>query len=106
MFAISNILILLIGSTTAVEKALSLPDFTTKTQVALVSLDAVIKNSKGEFIDHLQQSDFKIYDEGIAQEIALFSHNYKPLDIALVIDASGSEQKFRSRLRDAALDVL
>jgi Ca-activated chloride channel homolog len=121
MFAISNILMLLIGNTAALEnpeiresaqlaqlenKDLSQPDITIKSKVALVSLDAIVRNSKGEFIGDLQKSDFKIYDEGIAQEVSLFSHDYKPLDIALIIDASGSEQKYRSRLREAALGFL
>jgi hypothetical protein len=121
IFAISNILMLLIGSTTTLENAeigksaqyaqlerknLSQSDFTIKTKIALVSLDAVVRNKKGEFIDDLQQSDFKIYDDEVAQEIAVFSHDYKPLDIALVIDASSSEQKYRSQLREATLDVL
>jgi VWFA-related protein len=119
--AMSNAMMLLIGSTAALKnpestestqftqlekKNPSQSDFTIKTQVALVSLDAVVRNPKGEFIDELQQSDFKIYDNEVAQKIALFSHDYKPLDIALVIDASSSEQKYRSQLRAAALDVL
>jgi Ca-activated chloride channel homolog len=115
IFAISNILMLLIGSTTTLgnqgfaqleEKNSSQSDFTIRTQVALVTLDAVVRNSKAGFVGDLQQSDFEIYDEGVAQKIASFSHEYRPLDIALIVDSSGSEQKYRSRLRDAARDVL
>ncbi len=121
IFAISNIFILLIGSATALEnpeiressqiaqlenKDLPQSDFRIKTQVALVSFDAVVQNSKGQFIENLQSNDFQIYDDKVAQQIELFSPDSKPLDIALVIDASGSEQNYRSQHRAAALDVL
>ncbi len=80
--------------------------FLIKMKAELVSMDAVIRNDKGKYIEDLQASDFEVYDDGIAQEIALFSHDYKPLDIALIVDASYSEQNYRSRLRSASLDVL
>jgi Ca-activated chloride channel homolog len=74
--------------------------------VTLVSVDSLVRNRKGGFVDDLKADDFIVYDKGVAQQIALFSQTETPLDIALVVDNSGSEERYILQLRKAALTVL
>jgi Ca-activated chloride channel homolog len=77
-----------------------------KADVTLVPVDAVVRDKNGALVDNLQIKDFMVYDNGVAQEIALFSHEEMPLDVALVVDGSGSERSYVLELQNAALAVL
>jgi Ca-activated chloride channel homolog len=81
-------------------------DFSIKAKVVLVPIDAVVRNSKGAFVDKLRADDFEVYDNGVAQHIDLFSRDNKPLNVALIIDNSGSEKDYVSKLRQIGLEVL
>jgi VWFA-related protein len=88
------------------ESSPSPSDATIKATVTLVSVDALVRNRRGGFVDDLKADDFIVYDNGVAQQIALFSQTETPLDIALVVDNSGSEGRYVLQLREAALTVL
>jgi Ca-activated chloride channel homolog len=77
-----------------------------KADVTLVPVDAVVRDKNGALVDSLQINDFTVYDNGVAQAIALFSHEEMPLDVALVVDGSGSERSYVLELQNAALAVL
>jgi len=77
-----------------------------KADVALVPVDVAVRNKEGGFVDHLQAKDFVVYDNGVAQQIDLFSHEEMPLDVALVVDNSTSEQPYLSELQAAARTAL
>jgi len=65
-----------------------------KVQVRLVRLIVTVKNHRGEAIGTLAQGDFRVYDSGVAQEIAVFEHSTaQPLSVAVLIDISGSTAK-------------
>jgi Ca-activated chloride channel homolog len=77
-----------------------------KADVTLVPVDAVVRDKNGALVDNLKINDFTVYDNGIAQEIALFSHEEMPLYVALVVDGSLSERSYVLELQNAALAVL
>lgn len=81
-------------------------DFTIKTNAVLVTVDAIVRNHKGGFIGDLQAGDFAIYDDGVAQQISLFSPEQLPLAVALVVDRSPSIQPYLAQLHSAALTAL
>jgi VWFA-related protein len=81
-------------------------DFTIKTNAVLVTVDAIVRTEKGGFVGDLQAEDFAIYDNGVAQQITLFSTEQLPLAVALVVDRSPSVQPFLPQLRTAALTAL
>ena len=59
--------------------------------VDLVVLNVAVLDDDGEPVTGLTAEDFKISEDGVRQEIALFaSSSNTPLDIALVLDMSGS----------------
>lgn len=65
-----------------------------RVNVNLVHVVATVKNKAGELVGRLQKEDFEVLDNGVRQEIAVFSHQTdQPLSVALMVDTSGSTGK-------------
>src|SRR5271169_248076 len=62
-----------------------------RVQTDLVSILASVTDAKGEPVIGLNQSAFQLSEEGVAQKIIRFApQTNRPLDLALMLDASGS----------------
>ncbi len=57
-----------------------------RTTVSLVVVPVTVKDSVGELVTDLQQNDFRVFEDGIEQPIALFSADAFPLSAAILID--------------------
>jgi Ca-activated chloride channel family protein len=65
-----------------------------KTSVSLVRLLVTVKDAQGAPAIGLQKENFRIFDNGVEQQIALFErHTEQPLSVAILIDNSGSTGK-------------
>jgi Ca-activated chloride channel homolog len=74
-----------------------------RVQTDLVSILASVIDAKGEPVIGLDQSAFQLTEEGIAQKIVRFEpQTNRPLDLALMLDASGSAAIELKIERDAA----
>jgi Ca-activated chloride channel homolog len=72
----------------------------------LVTVPAIVKTRQGAYVPNLSREDFRIYEDGVEQEIASFASVDQPFTVALLLDMSDS---LRIRLRetqDAALAFL
>ena len=74
--------------------------------VDMVRVEAVVRNRKGRPIEDLPQESFRILEDGVEQQVLEFSHDRRPLAVALVIDGSDSVAPFVEELRAAALVTL
>ncbi len=73
-------------------------------QTDLVSILASVTDAKGEPVIGLDQSAFQILEQGVAQTIVRFEpQTNRPLDLALMVDASGSTAIELKIERDAAV---
>lgn len=59
-----------------------------ETELVNISVRVVDRNNRP--INNLPQSDFKIYEDGILQEIGFFSRSEVPTNYSLLVDNSGS----------------
>ncbi len=75
---------------------------TIRVRVQMVQVDAVVRNRSGQMIDNLAVDDFRVYEDGVLQEIQSFSRDELPIAVALVIDRSGSVSPYISELRRIA----
>jgi Ca-activated chloride channel family protein len=67
---------------------------TFRVDVRLVRLLVTVKNAAGDLVGSLDPKEFTVYDNGVAQEIAVFERQtLQPLSVALMIDTSGSTGK-------------
>jgi Ca-activated chloride channel family protein len=74
--------------------------------VNLVLLDATVKTKTGQIMDNLKKEDFQVREDGVAQKIDVFGIDQLPLNVALVLDLSGSIGPYLGPLREAAKTTL
>src|ERR1700674_3280714 len=79
-----------------------------RVQVNLVNLFATVRNKKTkQIVSDLEQSDFKITEDGADQKISFFSRESKlPITLGLLIDTSGSETETLGAEQEAATRFL
>jgi len=65
-----------------------------------VRLNASVIDSSGRTVDSLPQDAFRVFEDGVPQEIRSFRHEDLPVSLGILIDSSGSMyDKRRSMLR-------
>jgi Ca-activated chloride channel homolog len=72
----------------------------------IVPVTCSVFNSDGTVIADLKRSDFRIYADGVAQQIAYFATGTEPASVALVIDASPSVLRDSDEMKRAALALV
>ncbi len=77
--------------------------YTLKKNVDMVRLPITIVDKDGNFVDGLQESNFRILENKMPQTISAFTHADIPITVGLVIDDSGSMKSKRARVNAAAL---
>jgi Ca-activated chloride channel family protein len=73
-----------------------------RVSTSLISVPAVVMDRNGRYIANLRREDFKIYEDGVEQNLSYFASVEKPFTVALMLDVSGSTQFQLSQIRDAA----
>ena len=61
-----------------------------KFEVELVNLDIRVIDRANRPINNLTQNDFKIYEDGVLQQVEFFTKSQLPTNYAIVVDNSGS----------------
>jgi len=74
--------------------------------VNLVMVDATVKTKAGQILGDLKREDFQLREDGVEQNVQIFSRDELPLNVALVLDLSDSIEPFLGPLRDAANTAL
>lgn len=69
--------------------------FTYKTETHLIATTISVRNAQGGLVEGLTRDDFTVVEDGVPQTIRFFARERdEPLDVGLVIDVSGSQEKF------------
>lgn len=68
----------------------------------LITIPVSVFDRDGLYIPGLGQSDFRIFEDGVEQEIAYFGTTDKPFTVALVLDTSQSTRYKIEEIRSAA----
>jgi len=71
-----------------------------------VPLYLTVTDKKGHYVTNLQQSAFKVFENGVEQPIHAFRYEDVPVSMALVIDNSGSMRDKRQAVEAAALALV
>jgi Ca-activated chloride channel family protein len=77
-----------------------------KSGVEVVYLDVTVQAPDGSIVRGLAKDDFLIYDEGVLQEVAVFSDEPAPISVGVLIDTSGSMTGERMASAIRAADAL
>jgi VWFA-related protein len=57
----------------------------------------------GKYIPDLRKEDFRVFEDGVEQQVAYFATVEKPFTVALLIDTSGSTRYRMEEMQDAAI---
>lgn len=63
-----------------------------RVETNLITIPVSVFDRNGLYIPGLRQSDFRIFEDGVEQEIAYFGTSDKPITVALVLDTSPSTE--------------
>jgi VWFA-related protein len=77
-------------------------DVTFRAGVSLVHVDAEVTSADGRLLSGFKQADFRVLDDGKAQQIVNFSAEEQPLDLILLFDVSGSMRAVVGEVAGAA----
>jgi Mg-chelatase subunit ChlD len=75
---------------------------TLKTDTDLVTVPLIATNRDGLYITDLNKEDFKITEDGVPQEIALFGKVAAPFHVVLLLDTSSSTKDHLKKIQQAA----
>lgn len=75
---------------------------TLKIETNLITIPVSVFDQYGLYIPGIRQSEFKIFEDGVEQEIAYFATTDKPITVALVLDVSPSTSYRIQDIRRAA----
>jgi len=74
--------------------------------VEVVNLNLSVTDGKGRYVVDLGERDLAIYEDGVRQEICLFTQEKWPISVAVLIDSSGSMNPVLPVAQDAAVRLL
>ncbi len=77
-----------------------------RTDVRLVVLHTTVVDKTGHLIINLPQQAFKVYENGVPQEIKKFKREDVPVSMGLIVDNSGSMRDKRPRVEAAAIALV
>jgi VWFA-related protein len=69
----------------------------------LVTLDVTVTDKRGRPLDRLKKEDFRVFEAGVQQNIAFFSHENRPASWGIVLDRSGSMAGMMDEVYNATL---
>lgn len=72
----------------------------------LVVLRIAVNDQQGRAAMSLKQNAFKVYEDGVEQQIGVFSSEESPVSWGLVLDRSGSMMEMMNDVYEAALHVI
>jgi VWFA-related protein len=78
-------------------------EYTISVDVNEVVLHATVVDKKGHMVNDLKQDDFHVFEDGVPQNLSVFSHADIPVTMGIVIDDSGSMREKRQSVNAAAL---
>jgi VWFA-related protein len=77
-----------------------------RAETRLVVLHASVVDRSGKLVTNLPEKAFKVYENGVEQQIRLFRREDVPVSLGLVIDNSGSMKPRRAQVESASLNLV
>ena len=77
---------------------------TLRVDVQLVNVVPTVQDAAGRFVTDLKEGDFKIYEDGIEQTIAVFETEDVGSAIGVLLDTSGSVPDILPLMKSGVLD--
>jgi len=74
-----------------------------RVNTTLVTLPVSVMDRDGRYVPNLQKEEFRIWEDGVEQDVAFFQSVDKPFSVVLMLDTSPSTQFRLEDIQDAAI---
>ena len=74
-----------------------------RVNTTLVTIPVSVMDRDGRYVPNLQKEEFRIWEDGVEQEVAFFQSVDKPFSVVLMLDTSPSTQFRLEDIQDAAI---
>jgi len=74
-----------------------------RVDTTLVTIPVSVMDRQGRYIPNLRKEDFRLWEDGVEQNIGFFQSVDKPFTVVLMIDTSGSTRFRLEEIQDAAI---
>lgn len=71
--------------------------------IEIINLTLSITDGRNRYITDLEQKDFLVYEDGIRQDLSLFTHEQLPISLVLMVDTSASMDQKLTVAQEAAV---
>ena len=77
-----------------------------RVNTTLITIPVSAMDRDGRYVPNLQKEDFRIWEDGVEQEVAFFQSVDKPFSVVLMLDTSPSTQFRLEDIQDAAISFV
>ncbi|HEY0765198.1 MAG TPA: VWA domain-containing protein [Pyrinomonadaceae bacterium] len=77
-----------------------------RVSTTLVTIPVSVMDRDGRYVPNLQKEEFRIWEDGVEQEVAFFQSVDKPFSVVLMLDTSPSTQFRLEDIQDAAISFV
>jgi Ca-activated chloride channel family protein len=77
-----------------------------KVNTTLVTIPVSVMDRDGRYIPNLQKEEFRVWEDGVEQEVAFFQSVDKPFSVVLMLDTSPSTAFRLEDIQDAAISFV
>jgi len=77
-----------------------------RVNTTLVTIPVSVMDRDGRYVPNLQKEEFRVWEDGIEQEVAFFQSVDKPFSVVLMLDTSPSTQFRLEDIQDAAISFV
>lgn len=78
------------------------PPITFGTEIEVIRLNVSVTDPRARYVAELREKDFVVFEDGIRQELSLFTHEDLPISLVVMIDTSASMDEKIAAARSAA----
>ncbi len=77
-----------------------------RVSTTLVTIPVSVMDRDGRYVPNLQKEEFRVWEDGVEQEVAFFQSVDKPFSVVLMLDTSPSTQFRLEDIQDAAISFV
>ncbi len=77
-----------------------------RVNTTLVTIPVSVMDRDGRFVPNMQKEDFRLWEDGVEQDVAFFQSVDKPFSVVLMLDMSPSTQFRHEDIEDAAITFI
>ncbi len=71
--------------------------------IEIINLTVSVTDARGHYVTDLTEKDFAVFEDGVRQDLSLFTHENLPISLVLMIDTSASMDEKLPQAQTAAI---